>query len=873
MIALRAVVVALGLALLAASPATAATIHGLVYEDTNGDGQPSAGEPGVAGAVVAFGVAVFAVTDSSGQFDLTFPDVPGGIAWVRVPDGFAPGPVWARWDAKQPMDLDLPLRRLPPSNAPLTFIVAADTHIAVTQEHVTAADLATAAINATALDPAPAFFTILGDITQGNRDAEFDLVDGALGGLGVPFVPVPGNHDWYDGGTAWFAHYGPDNYSFDHSGVHFVVWNMAMQEAAIRVYLGAELARVPSTMPVVALTHAPPSESVVAVLRELGVDYVLTGHAHSNRAVDHGGLIELNTEPFLMGALDFTPAGYRVITIDGGQLSSYHRTTVDDPQLAIVTPAVGTCMPATGSTLVVAAEIDAGAQRIHARLDCGTPLELRPAGGWNWRVELPGLQPGRHLIDVETLTVTGMRLSQTRTFEVCAQSPAPPAGAEWPQLGGGPSHEGMRAHEIAPPLASRWTAAVGGHVITASPVIAGGTVYIAVSDLADGDTGGVVALDLVTGAQRWRVPTPRPVRGGLAVAGATIVASQIDGVVLGLDASTGALRWRHELGVGIAAEAGALYAPPAVDEGDVLVGHQRALAVLSDTGAVLWTADPVPVGRDSQTAAALAIGEGLVVGTFERALGGVIAWDRRSGSRQWSLIDGTTVAINASPVIANDTIYIVSGADEVTALDLAGEARWRVKLDSDGFDWGNATIGTPALGDGVLVVPTLYRDLVGLDATTGMELWRHAGEPGPLRTTHYRGGREAGFAASPVITGSIVWAVDTSGVLSALELHSGEPLWRISLDVPVLAGLAVSGDWLVVASYDGTVRALAPTAERPVLRDAPTCRDAAAESGCCQTGHTRTGLGSMVSTLMLALVVVVLQRRRPRQRRWLSRDS
>src|SRR6185503_2267705 len=64
----RAVVVALGVAI--ASPVSAATIHGLVYDDTNGDGAPTAGEPGIANAVVALGVKTFVVTDASGQFDI-----------------------------------------------------------------------------------------------------------------------------------------------------------------------------------------------------------------------------------------------------------------------------------------------------------------------------------------------------------------------------------------------------------------------------------------------------------------------------------------------------------------------------------------------------------------------------------------------------------------------------------------------------------------------------------------------------------------------------------------------------------------------------------------------------------------------------------
>mgnify|MGYP006943417850 CR=1 FL=1 len=49
--------------------------------------------------------------------------------------------------------------------------------------------------------------------------------------------------------------------------------------------------------------------------------------------------------------------------------------------------------------------------------------------------------------------------------------------------------------------------------------------------------------------------------------------------------------------------------------------------------------------------------------------------------------------------------------------DSAGALRWQVKLDPAGFDWGNATVGAPAVAHNVIVVPTLYRDLV--DQKTG----------------------------------------------------------------------------------------------------------------------------------------------------------
>src|SRR4029079_9126668 len=191
--------------------------------------------------------------------------------------------------------------------------------------------------------------------------------------------PGAGNHDWYDGGAAWFAHYGPDNYSFDIDTTHFVVWNMAMPEDDIRSYLGAELAHVANGMAIVALTHGPRRSAVMAALRAWGVDYVLPGHTHSNRVVDHDGVIELNTEPLLMGGLDFSPGGYRVMTIDHGALPSSHRTVVEHPLLEIVAPAAGQCVPLSGGQVVAAAEYDAGDPAVTVRIDCATPIALRYA--------------------------------------------------------------------------------------------------------------------------------------------------------------------------------------------------------------------------------------------------------------------------------------------------------------------------------------------------------------------------------------------------------------------------------------------------------------------------------------------------------------
>ncbi|MBS1125014.1 MAG: metallophosphoesterase, partial [Deltaproteobacteria bacterium] len=411
-------------------------------------------------------------------------------------------------------------------------------------------------------------------------------------------------------------------------------------------YLGAELARVAPDMTIVALTHAPPIPRIIDALHRLGVDYVLTAHTHTNRVVDHGGLIELTTEPLLMGGLDFTPAGYRVVTIDHGRLSTYHRTTTA-PLVSVIEPSARRCVPASGGQTIVAAELDAGAATVTARVDCATPIALGHAGGWSWHAALPALPPGSHTLTVEARSSSGAHVSTVTAFEVCdAPVVVPRPGATWPQLGGSAGHAGATPRVIAPPLAARWTTSIGGHVLQAPPAIADGVVFVSATDLGDGSTGGVVALELATGTVRWRVATPVPVRGGPAVVstgpswidqrrsaatqgsasprsegppwggpGAVVTVGQLDGTVLGLDAATGTIRWRYELGAGLAPEAASVFASPTVDGGDVLLGNQRHLAVLAGTtGHLLWTADPVPGSASSQSLAAVAVGDGVARG-------------------------------------------------------------------------------------------------------------------------------------------------------------------------------------------------------------------------------------------------------------------
>lgn len=59
-----------------------------------------------------------------------------------------------------------------------------------------------------------------------------------------------------------------------------------------------------------------------------------------------------------------------------------------------------------------------------------------------------------------------------------------------------------------------------------------------------------------------------------------------------------------------------------------------------------------------------------------------------------------------------------------------------------------------------------------------------------------------------VVEDNHIYAADTSGVVMALELDSGDTLWSIQLDRKIGSALTLEGDVLYVVTYDGVLHAL-----------------------------------------------------------------
>ncbi|HEY4177199.1 MAG TPA: PQQ-binding-like beta-propeller repeat protein [Kofleriaceae bacterium] len=887
------------LAFVALVGCTTAQIRGVVYVDRNGDGKRQKDEPGVGGVVVAVDRAVFATTDANGTYDFEAP-IDEGRVWVRVPDGFRPGPAWKEWHATA--GVDLPIVPLTPVQlaAPLTFVVAADSHTPKAAGDWDGGDVDDAIAQAVALPVPPRFFTILGDITAGNDDMEFDRVTAALQKVpGVPWIPVAGNHDWYDYGGAYRRHYGLDSYSFDIGRVHFVVWDTNAEIDDQIAFLAQDLAHVTGGMTVVAFAHHSPLDVVADQMEALGVDYLFTAHWHANRRLQRGKMVEWSTQPLVMGGLDQSAAGYRVVTFVDGQPVVQTRERMVAPHAELVSPHVGSC--ATASSVIAAVSLDAADPDVSMRVDCGPKVALVANGGWAFGAELPKLAVGTHSILLDAHSAHGRAIEKQIPFAVCATPTSASATAmtSWLQLGGTAAHESARPEPVTPPLVVRWATNVGGTVSLGTPVVAKGLALVAITDGGAGDAGGVVALDLATGVEKWRYRTSSPAVGAPAVAmdvtgfsisrpppfDAVIVATK-NGEVHGLRLSDGAPLWEYDAAAHLSTFASANWAAPVVDNGDVYIALQANFVALdAATGSVKWSTDPAdPEFHWLGTLAAPAIADGRILAAFNRTLG---VWSAKadSGEVQWKANDSHTLAVNATPVIANGVAYVVSAQGVVSALRLhetdeayaptptkKGKATdektvpepayaWSTVLFPSATEWHYVVTTTPALAHDTLVLASQWNDLVALDVKTGRVRWRAQAAMGPLNFAHYKSA-QAGWVASPVITGDLVWIGGVDGRLIAYALETGRLVWQTQLGAPITSAVAPTGDSLVVASYDGTVRLMSPgtppkvdpVADCPPLPPPPP--PAREQTTGCATAPA--------SSLALGLLVLGLVRRRRR---------
>ena len=262
---------------LLATSALLTTVSGTVFLDRNGNGHRDAGEPGLKGVVVSDQVDVV-TTDAGGGF--TIPDSRGfGVVFVSVPSGYrSVAPFWRRV-ADGPVEFGL-VRTVVATQ--FTFVHASDTHISL------ASQPRTERFRALVDSIRPNFVIVTGDLVRDalrvpepEASGYYQLFQQQAELFTVPLWTVPGNHEIFGierqksgvsadnplYGRAMYRHYrGPDYYSFNFGGVHFVglnsvdiddQWYYGHIDSVQVAWLTRDLAMIPPAMPVVTFNHIP----------------------------------------------------------------------------------------------------------------------------------------------------------------------------------------------------------------------------------------------------------------------------------------------------------------------------------------------------------------------------------------------------------------------------------------------------------------------------------------------------------------------------------------------------------------------------------------------------------------------------------------
>ena len=368
-------------------------VAGTVYLDRNDNGRRDPGEPGIAGVSVSDQAKVVR-TDASGAFEL--PANEGyGLVFVSVPDGYrSEGRFWK--DAADGR-LDFPL--VPsPSPREFVFIHASDTHL-------DSASLPRMRMLQALVDSIrPDFVLVTGDLVRDAlrvsdtiAQARYEMFAAERARISRPTWTIPGNHEIFGierqrshvsadhplYARRMYRHYfGPDYYSFNYGGVHFVGLNSedfddqsyyGHIDSLQLAWLKDDLAQVPAQTPVVTFNHIPfftaveamngydessvaptvinvggtksfrhvvsNAGDVLAVLRSHRYPLALGGHMHVRETLSYpmgGQETRFEQAAAIVGPSDADglhfPSGITVYRVKDGEIGAGQFIALPDPQ-------------------------------------------------------------------------------------------------------------------------------------------------------------------------------------------------------------------------------------------------------------------------------------------------------------------------------------------------------------------------------------------------------------------------------------------------------------------------------------------------------------------------------------------------------------
>lgn len=251
-------------------------VSGYVFVDKNNNGTRDKNEAGVKDVSVSDQITVVKTNDD-GFYQL---EVQGnGFVMMSLPAGFTAKTWWAK--VQEGKNVDFALTAVPPKTS-FSFIHASDTHIS--EKSQDRMQLLRNIVVATK----PDFVIISGDLVKdalrvSEKEAAgyYELYLNEIKKFPVPVWSVPGNHENFGierqsslvsathplyGKKMYYSFLGPNYYSFNYGGIHFVglddvdfedLWYYGHVDSTQVAWLKKDLENTPATTPVITFNHMP----------------------------------------------------------------------------------------------------------------------------------------------------------------------------------------------------------------------------------------------------------------------------------------------------------------------------------------------------------------------------------------------------------------------------------------------------------------------------------------------------------------------------------------------------------------------------------------------------------------------------------------
>ena len=624
-----------------------------------------------------------------------------------------------------------------------TFALLTDTHIS-TSNPKPMEDLqrSIADINR---NPDIEFVVVTGDLTESGDRASIQAIKDALDQLRVPYYAASGNHEttWSESGVMDFTRiFGDSRFAFAHASAYFIGFNsgpvirmadghVAPQDIAwLKHNLDSVKHSTPYTLhstpytlhptPIFVFTHYPLRNGdvdnwyeVTDVLRQHNVQCVMGGHYHRNLIFDCDGITDVLNRSNLRG--NDTINGYSIISVTDS-IRFYERT----PQL--------------------------GDEAI--RLWLSLPFGKKEYG---------------------------------------------------------PSDQALRpdfsVNKQYPKVTRAWHKSLKGGLYS-TPVTDGESLYIG------DDVGMFYCLDLHTGATKWTFDTGMRIVGSPAVADGVVVFGSANYNIYGLDTKTGKPLWTYTTQQAVMGAA-------TIHEGVAYIGggDGRMFAFDLKTGALKWSFDEL---KNYVLTRPLVYNDKLYFGawdTYFYALhlkDGSLAWKWSNGKSNPKLSPASVW-----PVAADGKIFITAPDRYFTCLDAeTGAEIWRTKefkvRETVGLSEDGKTVYSKCMWDTVVAIST---ETIGerLEAkgegqtSPSFRKGSGVGSYEVLWTSHAGFGYEHN-PAMPLEKGGVLWVSTKNGLLLGMDAKTGVVLWRHKIGNSILnTPLPLSATDCIFTSSEGAI--------------------------------------------------------------------